>query len=118
MAALDEGVPDPTIQNILDQDTLKWIWVSGKGGVGKTTCSSSIAIQLAKAGKKVLLMSTDPAHNLSDAFAQKFGATPTAVEGIPNLKCMEIDPEEQLSDKVSQLDGWLSHSPKCIATLA
>ncbi|KAL6762077.1 anion-transporting ATPase-like domain-containing protein [Haematococcus lacustris] len=74
----------------------RYVMISGKGGVGKTSLSASLAVKLAAAGHSVLVVSTDPAHSLSDSLGQDVsGGKPVLVQGtdLP-LWGLEIDPEE------------------------
>lgn len=73
---------------------VKFVFFSGKGGVGKSTMSCATAVWLAKKGYKILLVTTDPAPNLSDIFSQKIGHHITPIQGIENLCAIEIDPDE------------------------
>jgi arsenite-transporting ATPase len=63
----------------------------GKGGVGKTTCAAAHALELARSGAETLVVSTDPAHSLGDAFERDLGADPTAIDD--SLAAVEVDPE-------------------------
>ena len=64
----DEDLPDPSLKNIIEQDTLQWIFVGGKGGVGKTTTSCCLGTQLAKHRKKVRLLLLSISLQLCDVF--------------------------------------------------
>ncbi|MDF0535077.1 ArsA family ATPase [Shewanella sp. A32] len=81
------------------------IWVGGKGGVGKTTVSSALALLAASRNKKVLLVSTDPAHSLSDAFARHIGDSITRM--APNLDALEIDPDQEVQRHLDQVTSQL-----------
>jgi arsenite-transporting ATPase len=70
------------------------LFFTGKGGVGKTSAACATAIRLADAGKRVLLVSTDPASNLDEVLAVTLGGSPKAVPGVPGLSALNIDPEE------------------------
>ncbi|HET9950145.1 MAG TPA: ArsA family ATPase [Longimicrobiales bacterium] len=70
------------------------IFVGGKGGVGKTTTAAAVALHLADAGRRALVVSTDPAHSLGDVFETEIGDRPRAL--APGLMGLEIDPDAQV----------------------
>lgn len=70
----------------------RFLFFTGKGGVGKTSLSCAVALRLAEAGKRVLLVSTDPASNLDEVLETALMGEPTAVAGVPGLDAMNIDP--------------------------
>ncbi len=84
---------------------VKFIFFSGKGGVGKSTMSCATAVWLAKKGYKTLLVTTDPAPNLSDIFGQKIGHHIVPIDGIENLDAIEIDPDTASEEYRERLVG-------------
>ena len=78
----------------------QYIFFSGKGGVGKTSMACTHAVRYADEGKRTLIVTTDPASNLSDTFEQPIGHQITPITGIPNLWAMEIDPDKATQEYI------------------
>lgn len=81
----------------LKEIPLKLILFGGKGGVGKTTCAASTGLSLSR-NFKTLLISTDPAHSLSDSIGQEIGDQIQEVKGMKNLYGLEVSAEKALSN--------------------
>lgn len=77
--------PDPAA-------TTRFLFFTGKGGVGKTSLSCATALKLAESGKRVLLVSTDPASNLDEVLETKLTNAPTPIAGAPGLEALNINP--------------------------
>lgn len=85
---------DSIMKKFLPKEALrtKYLFFTGKGGVGKTSLACATAINLADEGKKVLLISTDPASNLQDVFSMELSNKAQAIVGNPNLFVANLDP--------------------------
>jgi arsenite-transporting ATPase len=91
------------------------LFFGGKGGVGKTTLAVAAALQSAAAGRRTLLVSTDPAHSTSDALGLSLGPTPTAVR--PSLWAVEIDPAAEADRYIDEVKANIANSvPPRLAT--
>uniref|UniRef100_A0A7S1XCQ9 ArsA/GET3 Anion-transporting ATPase-like domain-containing protein n=1 Tax=Compsopogon caeruleus TaxID=31354 RepID=A0A7S1XCQ9_9RHOD len=81
--------------DLLETKSKKYIIVGGKGGVGKTSMSAALATKFADMGQTTLIVSTDPAHSLSDVFDQDVsGGSPVPVSSIEGLYAQEVNPKE------------------------
>src|SRR6266704_2939583 len=83
---------------------MRVILFTGKGGVGKTTVAAATAVRSAKAGKRTLVMSTDPAHSLADSFETRIGSAPTRI--IENLWGQEIDAQDRLEENWREIQDY------------
>jgi arsenite-transporting ATPase len=81
-----------------EQNFPKYIFFTGKGGVGKTSVACATAVNLADSGKKILLVSTDPASNLQDVFGMDLDNKGTVIVDVPNLTVVNLDPEQAAAE--------------------
>jgi arsenite-transporting ATPase len=84
--------PTSSLAALLEAPT-RFLFFTGKGGVGKTSLACATAIALADLGKRVLLASTDPASNLDEVLGRKLAGIPTPIPGVEGLRALNIDPD-------------------------
>ena len=84
--------------NLSDIDLTKYLFFTGKRGVGKTSIACATAVGLADKGKKILLISTDPASNLQDVFNQSLNGHGSEIAEIPGLTVVNLDPEQAAAE--------------------
>ncbi|PMR69820.1 ArsA family ATPase [Halomonas heilongjiangensis] len=102
------------MKELLDK---RLLWVGGKGGVGKTTVAAALAVLAARRGKRVLVVSTDPAHSLGDVFDRELGDTPRRL--LPGLDAMEIDPDAEVDAHLARVTEQMRRyaAPEMMAEL-
>lgn len=83
----------------------KYLFYTGKGGVGKTSVACATAVSLADKGKKVFLVSTDPASNLQDVFETELTGQGVPIKGVPNLIVANLDPIEAAAEYMESVVG-------------
>lgn len=81
------------------------LFFTGKGGVGKTSLACASAVALAERGRRVLLISTDPASNIDEVLATRLASTPTPVQDVTGLDALNIDPEQAAAEYRERVVG-------------
>lgn len=103
------------IFNPNDLNLTKYLFYTGKGGVGKTSIACSTAINLADNGKQVLLISTDPASNLQDIFKKDLNNKGVKIKEVPNLTVVNLDPIKAADDyKNSVIEPYRGKLPESV----
>lgn len=103
------------LYNPSNEGFTKYIFFTGKGGVGKTSIACATSLNLADSGKNVLLISTDPASNLQDVFDIPLSNKVTKLKDIPNLSILNLNPEQAaLEYKESIIGPYRGKLPEAV----
>jgi len=95
----------------------KYLFFTGKGGVGKTSLACATAVGLANNGRKILLISTDPASNLQDVFGQELNGHGTSIAEVPGLTVVNLDPEQAAAEyRESVIAPYRGKLPESVIT--
>ena len=101
--------------NLSDIQLTKYSFFTGKGGVGKTSIACATAVGLADLGKKILLISTDPASNLQDVFGQELNGHGTDISEVPGLVVVNLDPEKAAAEyRESVISPYRGNLPESV----
>lgn len=101
--------------NVEDINLTKYMFFTGKGGVGKTSTACAVAVNLADKGKKIMLVSTDPASNLQDVFNTNLNNKGVTIKDVPNLVVANFEPEEAAEEyKESVISPYRGKLPETV----
>lgn len=101
--------------DIKEINLTKYLFFTGKGGVGKTSTACATAVSLADEGKKIMLISTDPASNLQDVFDTELNNKGVQIKDVPNLVVANFDPEEAAAEyKESVISPYRGKLPEAV----